>query len=85
MPYQVFIPKPVEKQFEFLPNEIQQIILRKILELKDNPRPIGSIKLKGYNDEYRFRVGNYRVRYEINDKDLTVVILHCKHRKDIYR
>lgn len=43
------------------------------------------LKLKGYDNEYRIRIGNYRVRYEINDKDFIILLLHCKHRKDIYK
>ncbi len=85
MAYQIFIPKPVEKQLETLPKEIHSIVVRKIFELKENPRPFGSVKLKGYDKEYRIRIGNYRVRYEINDSDLTVIVLHCMHRKDISR
>ena len=85
MAYQIFIPKPVEKQLEILPQEIHTSVVRKIIELKENPRPFSSVKLKGYDKEYRIRIGNYRVRYEINDSDLTVIVLHCMHRKDIYR
>ncbi|MFM5891345.1 MAG: type II toxin-antitoxin system RelE family toxin [Dolichospermum sp.] len=40
---------------------------------------------EGFKNEYRIRVGDYRVRYEIDDKNLTVIILHCSHRKDVYK
>ncbi len=53
--------------------------------LAENPRPEGVVKLKGYDDEYRIRIGDYRVRYEIDDEESIVVLLHCKHRKDVYR
>jgi mRNA interferase RelE/StbE len=53
--------------------------------LKENPRPRGCIKLKGYKNEYRIRVGDYRVRYEVRDQESIVVLLRCKHRKDVYR
>ncbi|MDW8069526.1 MAG: type II toxin-antitoxin system RelE/ParE family toxin [Anaerolineae bacterium] len=42
-------------------------------------------QLKGYADEYRIRIGNYRVRYEVLDQEMTVVVLHCAHRKEVYR
>jgi mRNA-degrading endonuclease RelE of RelBE toxin-antitoxin system len=35
--------------------------------------------------DYRIRIGDYRVRYEIYDEDLIILLLQCKHRKDIYR
>jgi mRNA interferase RelE/StbE len=85
MAYQVLIPKPVAKQLDSLPREIQQTILARILQLKDDPRPSGCVKLKGYDREYRIRIGSYRVRFEVDDAAMTVVLLHCMHRKDVYR
>jgi mRNA interferase RelE/StbE len=68
-----------------LPASVRQRIIERILELKENPRPFGSIKLTDYTDEYRIRIGNYRVRYQVNDQESLVILLHCKHRKDVYR
>lgn len=85
MSYEVIIPNPVQKQLDALPDNVQDRILDKILSLVEDPRPTGVKKLKGFDNEYRIRIGNYRVRYEINDKLSTVLVLHCKHRKDIYR
>ena len=43
-------------------------IISKIELLAKNPRPRGSRKLSGGNDEWRIRVGNYRAIYTIDDK-----------------
>lgn len=83
MSYQAIIPKPVQKQLDDLPDNVYDRLIKEILALKDNPRPPGCIKLKGY--EYRIRIGDYRIRYEIHDKESIVLLLHCKHRKDIYK
>ncbi len=85
MSYAVLIPKPVQKQLDDLPEDVRSRIVEKILSLAEQPRPLGVKKLKGFEKEYRVRVGEYRIRYEINDETSTVVVLHCKHRKDIYR
>ena len=85
MPYQVIIPKPVQKQLDTIPNKTRQRILDKIKLLADNPRLEGTVKLKGYSNEYRIRIGDYRVRYEIKDKELIIILLRCKHRRDVYR
>jgi mRNA interferase RelE/StbE len=85
MSYEVLIPKPVQKQLDNLPEQIRDRILEKILSLAEEPRPSGVKKLQGFDNEYRIRVGNYRIRYEVDDKTLTVVVLHCKHRKDAYK
>lgn len=85
MSYQVVIPKPVQKQLDELSDEVCSRLLERILRLRDNPRPRGCVKLKNYKNEYRIRIGDYRIRYEICDERLVVILLHCNHRKDVYR
>lgn len=85
MKYQVIIPKPVQKQLDRLPNSIYTKIIKKIELLAENPRPKGVIKLKGSDQEYRIRIGDYRVRYEIKDQQLIILLLRCQHRKEVYR
>ncbi|MGL5035956.1 MAG: type II toxin-antitoxin system RelE family toxin, partial [Microcystaceae cyanobacterium] len=81
MSYQVIIPKPSQKQLKQLIPEIFQKTIEKIGQLANEPRPIGTKKLQGFENEYRIRIGDYRVRYEIDDKKLTVIILSCRHRR----
>jgi len=85
MRYTIIIPKPVQKQLKNLPTETYQRILEKIEQLSSQPRSLDTKKLKGFANEYRIRIGDYRVRYEINDKTLTVLLLSCRHRRDAYR
>ncbi|MBR8826992.1 MAG: type II toxin-antitoxin system RelE/ParE family toxin [Gomphosphaeria aponina SAG 52.96 = DSM 107014] len=46
---------------------------------------LGVKKLQVFENEYPIRIGDYRVRYEIDDKTLTVIVVSCRHRRDIYR
>jgi mRNA interferase RelE/StbE len=85
MSYQVIIPKPLQKQIDKIPQETRDRVLEKILELVENPRPSGTKKLKGSDSEYRIRVGDYRVRYEIDDRGFIILLSSCRHRKDVYR
>ena len=85
MNYQVVIPKPVQKQLDGLPDAVYNRIIKQIKMLEEHPHPHGCIKLKGYENEYRIRVGNYRIRYEICDQEYIVILLHCKHRKSVYK
>ncbi|GBF80135.1 type II toxin-antitoxin system RelE family toxin [Aphanothece sacrum] len=85
MSYEIIISKSVQKQIDNLPNEFKTRILEKIEYLRKEPRPVGVVKMKGYDNEYRLRVGDYRVRYEINDSNRMIQLLQCKHRKEIYR
>jgi mRNA interferase RelE/StbE len=35
--------------------------------------------------QYRIRVGDYRIRYQIDDEKQDVTLLHCRHRREVYR
>ena len=85
MTYAIITPKIVQKQLDTLPNAVYERIYTKIQQLAKNPYPDGVVKLKGTDNEYRIRIGDYRVRYQINNKDLIVILVQCKHRKDSYR
>jgi len=56
-----------------------------ILALSDNVRPAGCVKLSGLSDLWRIRVGDYRVVYEIRDRQLIVLIVGVAHRREVYR
>ena len=85
MSYTVFISKSVQKQIDNLPSDFVERVIEKIRNLEDEPRPDGDVKLKDFDNEYRIRIGNYRVRYEIDDENQFIQILQCKHRKDVYK
>jgi mRNA interferase RelE/StbE len=53
--------------------------------LANEPRPTGCRKLVGSENDWRVRVGNYRVIYEISDEVRIVRIQRIRHRKDSYR
>ncbi|CBN58265.1 Plasmid stabilization system [Kamptonema sp. PCC 6506] len=81
MNYQVeFKPKAI-KDLESLPVEVQNRVLTKIELMQNNLT--GDVKrLTNYTPEYRLRVGDYRVLFEIEEDVL--VIYRVKHRKDAY-
>lgn len=85
MSYTIVIAKSVQKQLDNLHNTIFERVIEKIKLLADEPRPDGVVKLKGFDNEYRIRVGDYRVRYEVDDANQVVRLLQCKHRRDVYR
>jgi mRNA interferase RelE/StbE len=84
MKYQVQIVRSAEKDMDKLPSLIFSRISRKILSLEDCPRPRG-IKKLGDREEYRVRVGDYRVLYTIDDRENSITVLAVKHRRDVYR
>jgi mRNA interferase RelE/StbE len=52
--------------------------------LATNPRPAGAAKLAG-RDDFRIRVGDYRIVYVVDDQERLVVIARIAHRRDVYR
>ena len=58
-------------------------ILDAVQKLADDPMPDGCRKLRGLKNEYRIRIGDYRVIYEIGQD---VIMIHkVGHRRDVYR
>jgi len=60
-------------------------ILSATSSLADNPFPAGCKKLAGSEHNFRIRVGDYRVIYEVFESVRIVEIQQVGHRKDIYR
>jgi mRNA interferase RelE/StbE len=85
MTYEIIITKSIQKQLDNLPNNIQERVYEKFAQLAEEPRPDGVVKLKGYDNEYRIRIGDYRLVYEIRDEQLIVLLVQCKHRRDVYK
>lgn len=83
--YSVSFKSSAAKELRKSSLEVQQRIANAIEKLIDNPRLSGVIKLKGDDNLYRFRVGTYRLVYEINDSDRKIVITRIRHRRDVYR
>jgi mRNA interferase RelE/StbE len=66
--YVVEIKPSARKELEALPDQVLARMISKLESLSDNPRPAGCKKLKGYKDQWRIRVGDWRAVYIIDDK-----------------
>jgi len=69
----------------FAGKQVQRKIAAVIMSLSIEPRPYGSKKLTGTVSSYRVRVGDYRVIYEIYDREIVVTVIKISHRRDVYR
>ncbi|MCW3127160.1 MAG: addiction module toxin, RelE/StbE family [Bacteroidetes bacterium] len=83
MAYSLSFSKRAFKELEQIGEPFYSNIKQAIYGLTENPRPQGVKKLKG-RDGYRIRVGNYRVIYNIFDKQLVVDVITIGNRKDVY-
>ncbi|WP_414622388.1 type II toxin-antitoxin system RelE family toxin [Calothrix sp. CCY 0018] len=85
MSYEIKISKSASKQIKKLSSELQERIQNKIDELAIEPRPDKVKKLKGRENGYRIRVGDYRILYDIFDDVLLISVVEVGHRSNIYK
>lgn len=83
--FEVQIEKAAEKQLRRIPDPAHDRLVKAILPLAENPRPGGAKKLSGSTNDWRIRVGDYRVLYEIAEEIRIVRIYRVAHRRDVYR
>ena len=84
MKYRVILPRSVQKKLDRLPDDVVKSILSRLAELETNPRPTDVKKLRGRN-AWRIRIGDYRLIYEIHDRELQILLITVGHRRDVYR
>lgn len=82
--HEVFLERQAEQDLRRLPAEVFHRIIPEIKALANNPRPSRCRKLKGSKHDYRIRVGDYRVLYEINDQEKGVRVMRVRHRRESY-
>ena len=83
--WQVIIERSVEKKLSRLPKDIRARIMTALDRLAENPRHPGVIKLQGYSELYRVRVGDWRLVYTIQDEQLIVTVIEADSRGRVYR
>ena len=82
------IQKKFQKALEIMPPKIQDEIMEAIEGLADNPRPAGEPKIKPplivcqYAAQYRLKIRNYRVLYDVDDKRQIVWIFDVRKRNE---
>ena len=82
--HEVRIGRSAVKELEALPDQIIDRVAAKVDSLSTRPRPTGCKKLRGGDDLWRVRVGDYRIIDAIDDTQLIVEIRVIRHRKDAY-
>lgn len=83
--YSIEYKKSVEKELRKLSQTQLRGIVAKIQALAINPRPEGSVKLRGSSDLFRIRHADYRVIYQVQDNKLILLVIKVGHRREVYR
>ena len=83
--YEVYVEKAAENDLKRLPTTTFHRIIPQIRTLAENPRPSGCRKLTGSKNDWRIRIGDYPVLYEIDERAKAVRIMRVRHRREVYR
>ncbi|HPA48454.1 MAG TPA: type II toxin-antitoxin system RelE/ParE family toxin [bacterium] len=83
--YEIVFARSARKDLQNLPSPVAELILGKIEALASNPRPRGCRKIRGSANLWRLRTGEYRVVYEIDDRNRLIDVSVVRHRSEAYR
>jgi mRNA interferase RelE/StbE len=83
--YEVYLERAAERDLRRLPVETFHRIVPRIRALADDPRPPGCRKLTGSDNDWRIRIGDYRVIYEVDESAEVVRVFRIRHRQEAYR
>lgn len=81
--YEVRFHPVAARSYRRLLGPLRERIRAAIDDLAVDPRPPDAVKLAG-RDDYRIRVGDYRIVYAVDDDDRLVIVARIAHRRDVY-
>lgn len=84
--YSIEFKRSAYKEYESLSKELKKRIDSALEILSVNPTSelLNFKKLRGVDNTYRIRVGDYRIVYSPNNEKLIVLVIKVGHRKDVY-
>jgi mRNA interferase RelE/StbE len=84
--YRIEISPAADRDLEKLKGRIRiqdfERLRNAVRSLAENPRPQGVRKIRGAEQAHRIMVGNYRVVYDVYDRDNLVLILQVARRSE---
>ncbi len=82
--YEIYLGRTAEKDLKKLDKTLFKRIIIRIKELSKNPHPRGCKKIVGSENDWRIRIGDYRIIYEIDESLKRVVVMRVKPRGSAY-
>lgn len=83
--YRVFLKKSAQRDLDRINEPFFSKILLAIESLEKNPRNTQTKKLVNRDNEYRMRVGDYRVLFFIDEAEMEIRIARVIPRQDAYK
>jgi mRNA interferase RelE/StbE len=82
--YNVTITSRAERDLKRLDRSTKNRVVKAIIELASEPRPVGCLKVRSEEGVWRIRTGDWRIGYSINDASSEVIIIRIAHRSEFY-
>lgn len=76
--YKITIKPSAERDLRGIDRPIISRIAKAIDNLANNPRGTNTQKIRGSGEDYRLRIGDYRVLYKIYEKEKVVAVFAIK-------
>ena len=84
MGFNILYHKNIKKDLKSLDKTVVDTFF-KIIESRISQNPFSRERLKGkLRDIWKYRIGNYRILYSIQQDELRVLVLRIRHRKNVY-
>lgn len=80
--YSVVLTESARKSLRAIHTTDQKRLYGAIELLRTNPRPPAAKKLRN-RDGFRVRVGDYRIVYEVSEREILIVVFLTRHRSDM--
>lgn len=83
MDYVILLTKNAKKDIDRLDGVIRERVAKKLLYLKKDPKGLSKTLIDFDQGEYRFRVGDFRVCFDIDENK--IVVNRIRHRREVYK
>ncbi|HXV79794.1 MAG TPA: type II toxin-antitoxin system RelE/ParE family toxin [Candidatus Binatia bacterium] len=83
--HEALLERAAEQDLKTLSRVVYDRIISRLKALSQNPRPAGCKKITGSRSDWRIRIGDYRVIYEIDDRTKVIKVMRIRHRREAYR
>ncbi len=83
--YEIYLERRAERDLKRLSTEDFYKMISRIRSLSEEPRPPNCRKISVSKNDWRIRVGDYRIMYEVDDPGKAFRIMRTRHRREVYR
>jgi len=86
LPYRIkFTPSAAKDYKSIRPTSLKSKIANALEEIAESPHQAGKALKASLTGCYSYRIGKYRIVYEILKKETVVIVLRIRPRRDVYR